>query len=312
MLGSCAQFQMPVKYFLNTILKETSPLYFSTKDLIMFVKSIEHVFKAFNVMDTGATYFFTPELLINIRHFLLNYYFFEKFRNKPFFDKILQVKWSQIADVQPSEKSGYLNHFKDLLFESEKEFIKLGEELEMEKYERMENMAILTDMLLYILMEFYSRTFDCSHMGRFQMKQDLKNVFVEVDRLLTESEAAKLKEKYFMFFENFFVTSPKIIREYISNQFDQFSFCLTKIFLIVNRSQGQKFNSKKEIVVSSEQEKNLLTITQALHNMILKFSQDEDFLEKNVLAEAFEFKEEVVGPEDKSKWFMNILKFEKK
>lgn len=312
LLGSCAIFQIPVKYFLNKLMKETNPLYFNTKDLIIFLKSIDHIFKAFNFLDSDRVYFYNPELSQNLTHFLLNYYFFEKFRNKPFFDKIVQFKWNQINDIIPPNKNIYLSHYLSLFLEAQSEFLKAGEEILLEKYEIMEYMAIICDMLLYILMEFYSRTFDCSHLGRIQMKHDLTEVYKAIEGMITESNFQKLKNKYNSFLENFFIYSSRDIYKYIFEQFNEISFCLTKIFLIVNKSQDQLLNSKKEIVVSSEQEKILLSVTQNLHKRLMNESQDEDYLERNILAEAVEYKEDLSGTEDKLKIFLNILKFEKK
>jgi hypothetical protein len=304
------QFQLYFKFFVNKLLKESNPLYYTTKDLLLCLKSMRHIFNCYEYLDDEQNYFYNKNLMSNIERFMIEYFFFEKFKNKPFFEKIFQFKWSQVNDIIPLSKNTYLNHFLDLFLESQSEFLKISDELNIERHEVMEYMFIISEMLLTILLEFYSRAYDCTSIGRIQMKLDLTEVFKSIESFITESNLRRLQDKYMSYVENFFINSHKEVYQYIMEHFYEFSFCASKIFVLINKKQDQTMKSNREILVSSDQEKLLSYISQKVYKKLTEEIREEDYLEKNILLEALEVKEEIQTNEDKLKAFFNFLKID--
>ena len=181
------------------------------------------------------------------------------------------------------EKSVYLKEFMALIDEAQGQLSEVCKEGMLEAYELPELMQVVVDMLLHILIEFYSKVVHCADEGRFQMKRDLRFVLERLrsERWLTDADLGRLEMRYVGFLENFFNSDLKSVANYIVAQFHELSFFLTKIFLLVNRTESR---SKKELVLTKDQQHNLSKMTQVLHKMIINASKDEDVLERNVLA----------------------------
>lgn len=273
------------------------------KNLIVLLKSFDHVFKIFNFFDEEDQYDYNKSLLQNIERFMLSYFFLENYKHHPVFEKVLNFNWSTLDVLVPVDRNPYLNQFKGIILEFQAAFLELKDQgLELSKSEITEYMFILVDMIFTVLIEIYSQVRNCSITGRMQMKNDIGEILKGLVDIITKNMIDELNNKFSGYVVSYFENDSKGHYKFIMKNFNTFSFNMTKSLLITNKKSDLKTQKKKNKIVMSEDQIKLLNYAaRKVYKRIKEECADEDFLEENILKDAIKTDE---NPSDDK---LNIL-----
>lgn len=282
-----------LKHFVKKIVKEDSPK-LSIKQFLITLQSIDLVFRAYNLLDGSDTTLYSLELSQAIKRFLLQFYFLERFKGRPCFEKILQYKWSTTQEVVSTAKNVYFSSFLSLFNEVRSElFSKDLEDLKLDESVLREYLFHVYDMLMMLLIEIFSQILDCNTLGRFQMKHDFIEILKTFDQQLAESQIEELKQKYSDFIDASFYNSSKDIYEFIMKRsFFVFSFRISKVLLVWNSKSDRNSSSSSKIVLTEEEKKILNYCCRKIHERIREEIKEEDFLSFNPLMDIVEERHE--------------------
>lgn len=302
-------YKLYFKSFIQNISQNNAICFKSLRQLLTALKSIEYVFMVFEHFDDNKVYGYDAKLYENIERFMLQYYFLEKHKPHPVFEKVLNFTWSTLNDVMSINKNPYLNQFISIIIDTNEEFLSLNNEgFDISRDEVMSYLYIVVDMLVTVLVEIYSQVRNCGSIGRFQMKHDLCEIMMAMDGMLTKSHITKLKEKYINFIDIYFVNTPKDVYKYIMQNFYELSFNVTKSLLITNKKTDGKTSNKNKIVMSEEQIRILEYAAKKVYKKIKDECAEEDYLEDNILVDSLENVETI--NDDKLKLLFNFLRIE--
>ncbi len=223
----------------------------TTKSVLIALKSLKYIFGNFAFLDSEKDHFESRELYSALEHFILQYFFLEKYRRKEVFAKIISFKWNSLKTLVTVDKNPYINDFLELIYEINSEFLNPElEDLNIEKFEIQKYLSLILDMLLMILIEIFSQNYNCSVLGRIQMKHDLSEIFKRLGSVLHKNRISELQDKYLTFMEVFFYNTSKEIYKYMMENFYEIPFSLSKILLISNTNQNN--DKKSKLVLSDE------------------------------------------------------------
>lgn len=258
---------------------ENSTLY----KLILGLKSFEYLLNVFDVLENFENNFYSVELRQNLATFLLQCHYCEKLKtHKVFQNKIFNFPWKKL-EIPISEKKNhpYLQDICHIIDGIVSDFKSLNnQQLNLKPNDISTFLIILFDFLLTLIVEIYSKIHNCSVNGRFQMKMDLQAIFTHMEKYLSYDEMTPIIEKFRCFVEVYWYNSQNDIINYIIENYDEFSFEMTKCFLFSNKLT--EINGK--LVLTDQQNK---IINYASRKVFKKLHQD--YLQEESLNSHFLF-----------------------
>lgn len=304
--GNKENLALLMQHFVKKLTKEEGPRP-SVRQFMVCLQSVDLVFRAFNLLDPSDSTLYSAELSQAIKRFLLQFFFLERFKGRPCFEKVLAYRWSSTQEVVSTAKNVYFGPFAALFAEVRAELF--GDavlELRPDESVLREYVFHVYDMLLMVLVEIYSQIFDCNTLGRFQMKHDFVELLKTFDSLLAESQIEELRSKYTTFIDASFFNSSKDIYEFIMKRsFYVFSFRISKVLLIWSSKSDRSSSSGRKVILTEEEKKILNYCCRKIHDRIREEIKEEDDLSTNPLFDVLEERPDATA-EDKNIFFRFI------